>query len=193
VLRAIERDVLDPEVVEAALALALQQLTQSDMGTAARRDELKAELIRIEAELARYAEAIADAGPLDTILRAIKVREQRRDTIRAELKMLAPQKPREVDVGRIRATLSEYLNDWTAMARAGAVEARRLLREVLVDRIVFRPVPRPPDMPPVKGPGRRARLVYEFVGEASLSKLFADLIYVSSVVAPTGFEPVFQP
>ena len=57
---------------------------------------------------------------------------------------------------------------------------------VLVDRIVFRPVPRPPDLPPVKGHGRRARLVYEFTGEASLSKLFADLIYVSPMVAPTG-------
>ncbi len=107
------------------------------------------------------------------------------------MKTLVPQKSRELDAGGIRATLSEYLNDWTTMARAGAAEARRLLREVLVDRIVFRPVPRPPDLPSVKGPGRRARLVYEFTGEASLSKLFADLIYVSPVVAPTGFEPVF--
>jgi len=108
------------------------------------------------------------------------------------MKTLVPQKSRELDAGGIRATLSEYLNDWTTMARAGAAEARRLLREVLVDRIVFRPVPRPPDLPSVKGPGRRARLVYEFTGEASLSKLFADLIYVSPMVAPTGFEPVFE-
>jgi hypothetical protein len=151
--------------------------TSSDIGTVARRDELKAELVRIEAELARYAEAIADAGPLDTILQAIKIREHRRDALRAELKALIPLKPREVDGGGIRATLSQYLKDWTAMARAGVVETRRLLREVLVDRIVSRPVPRPPDLPPVKGPGRRPRLVYEFAGEASLSKLFADLIY----------------
>jgi hypothetical protein len=72
------------------------------------------------------------------------------------------------------------------MARAGVAESRRLLREVLVDRIVFRPVPRPPELPPVKGPGRRARLVYEFTGEASLSKLFRDLIYVSPMVGPDG-------
>jgi hypothetical protein len=131
-------------------------------------------------------QAIADVGPLETILQAIRVREHRRDAIRAELKALAPQKPRDVDVGGIRATLGEYLSDWTAMARAGVAESRRLLREVLVDRIVFRPVPRPPELPPVKGPGRRARLVYEFTGEASLSKLFRDLIYVSPMVAPTG-------
>ncbi len=160
VLRAIERDVLDPEVVETGLALALQELAQSGTGAAARRDELKVELTRIEAELVRYAEAIADVGPLEAILQAIRVREHRRDAIRAELKALAPQKPREVDVGGIRATLGEYLNDWTAMARAGVGEARRILREVLADRIVFHPLPRPPELPPVKGAGRRARLIY---------------------------------
>jgi len=48
-------------------------------------DTLKAELARLEGELTRYADAIADAGPLATILQAAKVREQRRDAIRAEL------------------------------------------------------------------------------------------------------------
>jgi hypothetical protein len=89
VLPAIERDVLDPDLVETGLTLALQELTQAGRGTAARREELRAELIRIEAELVRYAEAIADAGPLETIVAAIKVREHRRDSIRAELKALA--------------------------------------------------------------------------------------------------------
>jgi hypothetical protein len=95
--RAIERDVLDPDVVETGLALALQELTQAGRGTAARRDELRAELIRIEAELGRYAEAIADTGPLETIVQAIKIREHRRDSIRAEMKALVPQKSRELD------------------------------------------------------------------------------------------------
>jgi hypothetical protein len=70
-------------------------------------------------------------------------------------------KREEPDIPRIRATLSDYLRDWTAMARAGVGEARRLLREVLVDRAVFRPVPRLPHLPP----GRRAKLVYKFSGE----------------------------
>lgn len=66
------------------------------------------------------------------------------------------------------------------MMHAGVAEARRVLREVLVDRLLFRPVPRPPDMPPPKGPGRKPKLVYELAGEATLSKVFADLIPVSS-------------
>jgi hypothetical protein len=194
VLRAVERDVLDPEVVAAAISLALDRLSQSDTLNAGRRNELRAELVRIETELARYVEAIAQAGPLDAILKAIKLREERRDAIHRDLKLAAAsQKSTDADPTMIRATLNDYLRDWTTVARQGVVEARRLLREVLVDRIVFRPVPCPAELPPVKGPGRRAKLVYEFTGEASVSKLFSNLICVSSVVAPTGFEPVFQP
>ena len=71
--------VLDPQEVEAALVFALDQLTRADTGSAARREDLRTELARIEPEPSRYADAIADAGPLDTILQAIKVREERRD------------------------------------------------------------------------------------------------------------------
>ena len=85
-----------------------------------------------------------------------------------------------------------FVADWTTVAREGVGEARRLLREVLLDRIVFRPVPRPAHLPTPRGPGRKARLVYQIEGEATLSKVFANLINVSSVVAPTGFEPVFE-
>ena len=79
------------------------------------------------------------------------------------------------------------------MARQGVAEARGLLRAVLVNRLVFTPVTRPPELPPRKGPGRKPRFIYELKGEASLSGLIAGLISASSVVAPTGFEPVFQP
>ena len=51
-------------------------LEQPALGTA-RFDTLKAELTRLEGELSRYAEAIADAGPLATILEAVKVRDRK--------------------------------------------------------------------------------------------------------------------
>ena len=55
--------VLDPQEVEAALVFALDQLTRADTGSAARREDLRTELARIEPEPSRYADAIADAGP----------------------------------------------------------------------------------------------------------------------------------
>lgn len=82
VLRAITRDVLDPEVVAEALDRALEATQETETATAARVDGLRTELGRVEAELVRYAEAIADADALATILDAIKGREQRRDGLR---------------------------------------------------------------------------------------------------------------
>jgi hypothetical protein len=72
------------------------------VATADRREHLRVELGRVDVELARYADAIADAGPLDTIVQAIKIREERRQAIRAELRTLAPAKPGEVDAPKIR-------------------------------------------------------------------------------------------
>ncbi len=193
VLRAVTRDVLDPEVVGEALELALRDLEQPDTAVTERLGVLKDELARLDGELTRYAEAIADAGPLDAILQAVKVREQRRNTIRTELKTLATQRRAEPrDASKIRMGLLESLEDWRTMARQGVAEARRLLRAVLVGRLIFTPVARPPELPPPKGPGRKPRFVYELRGEGSLSKLFTGLISASSVVAPTGFEPVFD-
>jgi len=138
--------------------------------------------------MARYADAIAEVGPLATILQAVKVREQRRDAVRTELKTLAtPRRAEARDKSQIRAELVEYLENWRAMAREGVAEARRLLRAVLVGRFVFTPVAPPPELPPRKGPGRKPRFIYELKGEASLSGLITGLISASSVVAPRGF------
>jgi len=69
---------------------------------------LKAELSRLEAELARYAEAIATAGPLESILSAIKAGQVRHDAMQAEVKPYGGQRRTEVvDTSRIRATLGE--------------------------------------------------------------------------------------
>jgi len=150
---------------------------------------MKTELGRLDVELARYAEAIAEGGPLDTILQAVKAREQRRDAIRREMKTLASQQGfQPQDASEIRATLVEYLEDWRSMARQGVTEARTLLRAVLVNRLVFTPVVRPPHLPPPQGPGRKPRFIYALKGEGSLSKLFTDLIHASSLVAPMGFD-----
>lgn len=64
------------------------RLTQADTRDRTRREALGGELTRLETELARYAEAIAAAGPLDTLRGAIRSREERREAISRELKSL---------------------------------------------------------------------------------------------------------
>jgi hypothetical protein len=72
--------VLDAEVVGEARDLALLYLEQLAPAAEVRMDTLRNELARLEVELNRYAEAVADAGSLETLLQAVKAREQRRDT-----------------------------------------------------------------------------------------------------------------
>ena len=56
-----------------------------------------------------------------------------------------------------------------------------MLRKVLQGRLVF--------TPKVDARGRR----YEFAGQAALGSLAGEIIGGDGMVAPTGFEPVFQP
>ena len=59
----------------------MDHLTRSDTASAGRLDALRVELERLDSELIRYADAVATAGPLETILHAIRVREERRATV----------------------------------------------------------------------------------------------------------------
>ena len=62
VLTAIEHDVMRPEIVETALADALETLRPSGAEVAERRQVLEGELAELEEEIARYARAVADGG-----------------------------------------------------------------------------------------------------------------------------------
>ena len=115
---------LDPEVVEAALELALGDLCAPESASVTNRDHLHTELQRLDVELKRYAEAIADAGPLASVLTAIKVREQRRDAIRAELAArVTPGRTAKIDRRAVRRRSGPGSNSggtWCAtMSREG--------------------------------------------------------------------------
>jgi DNA invertase Pin-like site-specific DNA recombinase len=86
----------------------------------------------------------------------------------------------------VEAAIEAAVHELRAIARTQISEARRLLRQVLVGRLAFTPVERPPDMPQRKGPGRRARLICEVSGVVSLDGVFADAIRGGTEVAPTG-------
>ena len=58
ILQAVERLVLNPDVVERALAEAVAQLLKRDEESDDRRDQVVTELRQVETELARFAEAV---------------------------------------------------------------------------------------------------------------------------------------
>ena len=165
VLSAIERDLLRPEVVEEALREAIRELQLSNGDVARRREELQTELIKLDGELARYAEAIATTGELSAIVAEMNKREARRTHLKAELVKLGTRADiASLNAARVSSNLRERLTDWQGLLHRQTAEARQILRRLLVGRLVF--TPREDEK------GRH----YEFAGQGSISNLLAGVV-----------------
>ncbi len=86
-----------------------------------------------------------------------------------------------LDVKRIEQDLYARLSDWRELLRRHVFEARQMLRKVIVGRLTFTPR---------EDAGARW---YEFAGQGTLRNVISGLALPKGLVAPTGFEPVFQP
>jgi septal ring factor EnvC (AmiA/AmiB activator) len=141
VLTVIERDVLDPRVVERTIqkTLVLLQPTRTDRQD--RRDQLHATLERIESELARLLEVIvAGAGDASTLAKAIRERERQKTRLEAELAALERHGKEEgIDGGLVERKMRARLGDWQALSQRHVADARQVLRDILNDRLVFTP------------------------------------------------------
>jgi hypothetical protein len=145
------------------------------------RGQLDRELKRLEAELRRYAEAIATAGPLPAILDAVKTRERRRQELQAHLEHL-----NGLDLGRradrrasdLRATVSARLADWLGLLKRHPEDAREnILRPLLAHRIVKTPL--------VMAEGR----FYSFEAELSYGALITGLVGAGKARVMTVVPP----
>jgi DNA-binding winged helix-turn-helix (wHTH) protein len=75
------------------------------------------------------------------------------------------------------------VNDVTALLARHTSQARQMLRKLLTDKI---------ELTPVRAGRKRG---YQFRGAVTIDRLIGGEAFQTSlsVVAPTGFEPVFQP
>ena len=179
VLETIEQEVLHPEVVRRALRRVLGELNAPTDTVVPHRVALQAELTVLEQELARLTAAVAQGGDLRPLLDGIQAREQRRRTLQTEVAGLEGLRAVGArDLQDIQREVEGRLTDWRGLLRRQVAQSRQILRKLLVGRIVFR---------------QREDGVYEFSGQASLGRVLAGIICTRAGVAPTGFEPVFQP
>lgn len=73
VLRALERELLDPEILEAAIARAAARMASaSEDDPHARRRSLEAALVQAETALVRLTEAVSQGGAVATLVQAIR-------------------------------------------------------------------------------------------------------------------------
>ena len=179
VLASIERDLLRREVVERAIEFAIDELRPGGDPAERRRDEVLSEMRRLDGELSRLTAAVASGGDLPALLAALKERQAQRECCEQALVELdATARIGRHEIPRLEREIRHRLADWRAMLRREIPEAREILRNLVVGRIVFKPRP-------------EAR-VYEFSGRGSFGRLLAGTTSPVSVVTPAGFEPAIS-
>lgn len=142
VLASIERDLLRREVVERAIEFAIDELRPGTDPAERRRDEILTEIRRLDAELSRLTAAIASGGDLPALLAALKERQAQRERCeRALIELDARSRVGRTELPRLEREIRHRLADWRAMLRREVPEAREILRNLVVGRIVFTPRP----------------------------------------------------
>ncbi len=122
---------------------------------------------------------MARCGDLPALLAALKERQAQRERCERALVELEPAaRIGQREIPRLEREIRHRLANWRTMLRREIPEAREILRNLIVGRIVFTPRP-------------KAR-VYEFSGQGSFGRLLAGNTRPDSVVTPAGFEPAFK-
>ena len=173
VLSVVEDAILRPEVVEAVIERAVEQLTATTVES--RRPSLEADLAALDGELARLTGAIATGGELPALLEAVQDREQRRESLRRELEVLGASEPVVLDRAALRKNLESRLGDWRGLLRRHTAQGQQILRRLLVGRLTFTPTE--------DETGR----YYAFHGTGTLTKLVGGLV-PHNVASPTGIR-----
>ena len=194
VIRTIN-EVLDSRVIEKSIELAITRLEGGRDRMGSQRDRLKAELDEVESRLARLVEALVNGGPMETIVAQIKVEEERKRGLTAEYEALdETAAPELLDYATIVRELRARTADVQAVLKRQTSQARQMLRKLLDGKIAVEPI---------TVDGQRG---FRLSGRLNVGRLLrADVLRVveaalpaaednsPTVVAPTGFEPVFEP
>jgi site-specific DNA recombinase len=175
VLDAFARDILRPEVIEAALERAAKRLDPKNETRLADAIRVQSELQAIDEQLERLTGAIAAGGDVPSLLTAVKDRETAKTALKAELAAL--KRPAGFDPAAVRSDLLKRLEDWRGLFLRHVPQARQIMRKLLTSAITLTPT--------AQAKPRR----YEFKLEASVAKLLG----ANMVASPPGFEPGFQP
>src|SRR5262249_43598284 len=182
VIAAINR-VLDDRVVELAVDKELARLRSGREDQLDRRTQVTRELSLIEAREQRLVEAIKGGDAVEPLVAALKDEEERKRTLARELETLGTvEKVAALDANQIKRDLQARVADVRGLLARRKPRARQMLRKLLTTI----------EMTPAVENGQRG---YRLKADGSFERLFSGTVLDAlprTVVAPTGFEPVFS-
>lgn len=140
-VRIVDRD---GSPIKCARSLALDELRPHDRARerAQRQTEIKKALRDVERKLENLADAVANDGAVPAVLAALTRKDAERQALRRELAALDQSESETLafEPAVLRKQLHALLGEWQKLAAGNVAEARRLLEDVLDDRIVWEPI-----------------------------------------------------
>jgi uncharacterized protein (DUF433 family) len=177
VLRAIETACLTPRAITAIVRETLAALQPAE-DAVPRDTAVRADLLVVEAEIAKLTTAIAKAPDLGSLLDALRAKEHRRDALQRDLAALdGVGRVQTVDPAVLTPVILAKLGDWSGLMGRRVAQARQILRHLLVGRVVFTP---------------HDDGVVEFVGYASIGPLPVGTVLArlrNAGATPGGHRP----
>jgi site-specific DNA recombinase len=179
VLGALERELLDPDILQEAMRRAIAKVGDSDVDPSRRQASLTTALEQVTAELDRLTAAVAAGADLPTLVTGIRERERRKDALLRELAELNRPRVRPLPPAKQQQLLESKLSEWRELLRANAPKARQMLRKLIDGRIVFNP--------------ETSLRRYRFVANGTMSQLLSGLVDPQAVASPNGPAIDYQP
>jgi recombinase-like zinc beta ribbon protein len=144
ILAKMERDLLRPEVLLAAVQRVLATVSPSPAALERERTRLERQALTTERELNNLGAAVAAGGQLDTLISQLKDREAALAGLRATLTRLDTQEAlAQLNPAALEARLRAKLADFTGLRQRHPAAARSLLKKLLSGRLRFTPITGP--------------------------------------------------
>lgn len=176
ILDAIKTSVLDADAIRYVVEKAMAEVGRLRKAQPHKGETLEKELKKAEKELRNLVAAIASGNAPKTVLEAIKAKESKVESLRAELSRYhAPVQMNDLDYKRLEKDLSERLVRFETLIFSDTTIARQALRKLFKKPLTL------------KSDGNGG---YTVEGETSLGSLFASPKIVTtgnpSLTQPTG-------
>lgn len=130
ILAKMERDLLRPDVLLAAIQRVLATISPSPAALERERARLTRQVLTIERELNNLGAAVAAGGQLETLISQLKDREHALAGLRTTLTQLDTQEAlAQLDPSTLEARLRAKLADFTGLRQRHPAAARSLLKK----------------------------------------------------------------
>jgi len=137
VLKTLREDVLRPAAVKAIIDGVFVRLAAPNRVKTVSRS--RADLSRLDAQIAHLTDAIAEGGHLPPLLDALQQRQAQREDLRATLAQQDATAGVRYDRATIERKVQHAVSDWRQSLTAHSVRSRQVLREILAGPMTLTP------------------------------------------------------